>query len=72
MQLTYNAEIPDADIIGRLLGPDMPGGYVQVTGANRAHGKTTVTCRPVGPGELAKLTRDSWGQLWLPLPELVN
>lgn len=72
MQMTYNAEIPDSDIVGRLLGPDAVGGFVQVVEANRAAGKTTVTCRPIGPGELAKLTRDEWGQLWLPFPELVN
>ena len=74
MNLTYSSLVPDEDIIGRLLGPDQFGAYVQAVAVNRdvAVGKTRVTLRPVPADQLAHLTRDQFGQLWLPLPVVAS
>lgn len=74
MHLTYPGKIPAADIVGRLMGPDHCGGFLQAVGVLHGTGPsgeveaTRVKFRPVPPGE-TQMTRDDFGQWWLPLPE---
>lgn len=67
MKLTYDAVIPGSDLVGRLLGPDGFGGVLQVVAVAHIDGKTEARCRPVPPDELAYMTRDEFGQWWLPV-----
>lgn len=71
MHLTYPGHIPAADIVGRLMGPDHCGGFLQAVWVGHRNGfmsgKTVVKFRPVPPGE-TRATRDAFGQWWLPLP----
>ena len=73
MTLTFARRIPAADLVGRLLGPDEFGGLVQVMSVthndNGHHGRTQAQCRPVAAAELHLMTRDEYGQWWLPLPD---
>jgi hypothetical protein len=77
VHLTYRRRIPTEDLIGRLLGPDTVGAYVQVIAVEQSDPDTSetwtvATCRPVPAAELATMTRDEFGQWWLPLPEAVT
>lgn len=65
--LTYPRKIPAAGIVGRLMGPDYCGGYVQAVAVEHVADATRVKFRPVPPGE-TRATRDEFGQWWLPLP----
>lgn len=70
LTLTYPGKIPAADIVGRLMGPDHCGGYVQAVAVEHIADATRAKFRPVPSGE-TRATRDEFGQWWLPLPEEV-
>lgn len=67
--LNFPGHIPRCDIYGRLLGPDMHGGYVVAVDAtwDADTDKTKVLCRPAAPQELrgGNIVSDQWGQPWL-------
>lgn len=68
MHLTYPSRLAEDEIVGRLMGPDHCGGYLQAVAAEHlADGGTRVRFRPVPPGD-TQMTRDAFGQWWLPLP----
>lgn len=70
LTITYSTHLQPNEIIGRLLGPDTTGAFVQAINLHYDidTNKTRVDCRPVPQHELAHLTRDSFGYYWLPLP----
>lgn len=70
MKLHYSAHIPEKDIVGRVLGPDMHGGWGHVIRATYPEpDRTVVDVLPLPPDQMAHMTRDMFHQWWLPLPE---
>lgn len=66
MKLTYSGNL-EANLIRRVMGPDMYGGYVVVerTFYNRGMDKTTAFVRPLSPSEVPDIVYDSDWQEYL-------
>ena len=68
MKITYPSVVAETDLVNRALGPDALGGYLRVTTIEHIDGKTHATCRPMTPAQMARVSRDQFGQLWFNAP----
>lgn len=66
MKLTYSGNL-ESDLIRRVLGPDMYGGYLVVerTFYNPGTDRTTAFLRPLSPAEVPNITYDQYWQEYL-------
>jgi len=64
MKLNFPVGIPEEDLIGRVMGPDLHGARYYVQAVYNLTDKTTVDLRPLSPGE-TRIYRDEWMQEWV-------